>query len=139
MAKTSYFLLKSDPDEYGLAHLEQDGSTTWDGVTNPQALMALRKIKAQDVLLIYHSGGESALCGWAYASEDALADAVNPKLATVIIRFGGRLTTPVTLKEVKETQQFNNFALVRQGRLSTMEVPLEFIQWLKAKKCGFRP
>ncbi|MGZ6970025.1 MAG: EVE domain-containing protein, partial [Acidimicrobiia bacterium] len=38
---------------------------------------------------------------------------------------------PVTLAEVKQSNEFTNFALVRQSRLSTMAVPGEFIQWLR--------
>ncbi|MGH2387100.1 MAG: EVE domain-containing protein [Chloroflexota bacterium] len=41
--------------------------------------------------------------------------------------------TPVTLQEIKATHQFDDWALVRQGRLSTMSVPDSFAEWLHAK------
>jgi hypothetical protein len=37
----------------------------------------------------------------------------------------------VTLREIKESHQFDDWLLVRQGRLSTMEAPKEFWDWLK--------
>jgi predicted RNA-binding protein with PUA-like domain len=136
--KPNCYLLKSDPEDYSLHDLERDGATLWDGVKNPQALQAIRAIRAQDILLIYHSGGESAIVGWAIAEQDAAHGAENEKLATVVIRFGGWLNSPVTLKEIKETGRFAEFALVRQGRLSAMAVPAEFVQWLKSLKRGFK-
>jgi predicted RNA-binding protein with PUA-like domain len=37
---------------------------------------------------------------------------------------------PVTLREIKASHEFDDWALVRQGRLSTMPAPAEFWQWL---------
>ena len=38
---------------------------------------------------------------------------------------------PVTLREIKESHKFDDWALVRQGRLSTMPTPEEFWKWLQ--------
>ncbi|HEU5415835.1 MAG TPA: EVE domain-containing protein, partial [Candidatus Angelobacter sp.] len=32
-----YYLLKTEPSEYGFADLQKDLSTIWDGVSNPVA------------------------------------------------------------------------------------------------------
>ena len=40
-----YFLAKTEPGTYSIDDLERDGSTTWDGVTNPQAVRAIREMK----------------------------------------------------------------------------------------------
>jgi len=37
------------------------------------------------------------------------------------------------LKEIKQAEIFADFMLVRNGRLSVMECPEKFIQWLKVK------
>jgi predicted RNA-binding protein with PUA-like domain len=37
----------------------------------------------------------------------------------------------VTLREIKESHEFDDWALVRQGRLSTMSAPTEFWEWLQ--------
>ncbi len=36
-----------------------------------------------------------------------------------------------TLREIKESHQFDDWALVRMGRLSTMSAPTEFWAWLQ--------
>jgi hypothetical protein len=36
----------------------------------------------------------------------------------------------VTLREIKESHEFDDWLLVRQGRLSTMSAPAEFWAWL---------
>jgi hypothetical protein len=38
---------------------------------------------------------------------------------------------PVTLREIKESHKFDDWALVRMGRLSTMEAPAAFWTWLQ--------
>jgi predicted RNA-binding protein with PUA-like domain len=48
--------------------------------------------------------------------------------------FERRLKQPVTLREIKESHLFDDWALVRQGRLSTMSVPGDVVGWLKEKK-----
>jgi len=129
----SYFLAKSEPATYSLADLAREKQTTWDGVRNPQALKAIRSMKKGDTLLIYHSGGDSALVGWAKMVSDARPDPKDAKLAVVDVQYGGEFPEPTTLAQVKTSGLFPNFALVRQSRLSTMEVPEEFIDWLRAR------
>lgn len=135
----AYFLAKSDPSEYSLNDLKRDTETVWNGVKNPAALQAIRAMRQGDCILIYHSQGESSIVGWAYAAADSTPDPDNPKLAVVAIRYGGSLSQPLTLAEVKANESFSGFALVRQGRLSTMPVPIEFIRWLKSVRKDFKP
>lgn len=135
----AYFLAKSDPSEYSLHDLKRDGETVWNGVKNPAALQAIRAIRKGDCILIYHSQGESSIVGWAYATADSAPDPENSKLALVSIRYGGTLAQPLTLAEVKANADFAEFALVRQGRLSTMAVPVEFVRWLKTIRKDFKP
>ncbi len=52
----------------------------------------------------------------------------------VDMAFVRRLKQPVTLHEIKESHLFDDWALVRQGRLSTMSVPDNVVLWLKGKK-----
>ncbi len=139
MSKIAYFLAKSDPSEYSLADLERDRETLWNGVKNPAALQAIRAMRKDDCILIYHSQGESSIVGWAYAAADSYPDPDNPKLAVVPIRYGGKLATPLSLADVKANPAFADFALVRQGRLSTMPVPSDFIRWLKSVRKDFKP
>jgi hypothetical protein len=37
---------------------------------------------------------------------------------------------------VKQSHRFKDWALVRQGRLSTMAAPEEFVEWMRARYPG---
>jgi predicted RNA-binding protein with PUA-like domain len=130
----AYFLAKTDPQEYSIDNLAHDQKTTWDGVRNAQALRAIRTMKPGDDVLIYHSGGESALIGLARVTSDPRPNEHDDKSWVVDIEYVRRLVQPVTLHEIKETHQFDDWSLVRQSRLSTMEVPDTFVHWLREHK-----
>jgi predicted RNA-binding protein with PUA-like domain len=129
-----YFLAKTDPDTYSIADLERERTTVWDGVTNPQAVRAIREMRPGDRVFIYHSGGESAILGLARVKSDPRVDPKQPKLAVIDLEYTGRIDPPVTLKEIKATGKFDSWALVRQGRLSTMSVPDEFVAWIHKQR-----
>src|SRR5215813_10723378 len=122
-----YFLAKTDPDTYSIDDLEREERTTWDGVTNPQAVRAIREMKSGDRIFIYHSGGVSGVVGLATAKSEGRDDPKNPKSAVVDVQFDSRLDPPTTLSEIKQSKLFDDWALVRQGRLSTMAAPDHFV------------
>ena len=128
-----YYLAKSEPAVYSIDHLERDRKTVWDGVTNPQAVKAIRAMKPGDRVFVYHSGGVSAVVGIADVLSPGRDDAKNPKSAVVELAYGGRLKPPTSLAEVKQSGRFKDWALVRQSRLSTMEAPAEFVEWMRAR------
>lgn len=133
-----YFLAKTDPETYSLDDLERERKTAWDGVTNPQAVRAIREIKPNDRIFIYHSGGESAIVGLAVARSDPRDDPKNPKSAVVDLEFLARLEPPTSLHEIKQSKKFDDWALVRQGRLSTMAVPEKFAEWMRVRYPGVK-
>jgi predicted RNA-binding protein with PUA-like domain len=128
----AYFLAKSEPGVYSIGDLERDGQTVWDGVKNAAALLAIRAMRPGDTLLIYHSGGESVIVGVAEIVSEPRPDPNVEKSWVVDVRYRGRVDPPVSLRQVKESGLFNDFALVRQSRLSTMPVPQSFIDWLRS-------
>ncbi|MEZ5351042.1 MAG: EVE domain-containing protein [Bryobacteraceae bacterium] len=128
-----YFLAKSEPAVYSIDDLARDGTTTWDGVRNAQALRAIQAMAPGDLVFIYHSGGVSATVGWAKVVSAPRPDPADAKLTVVDLAYGGTLATPVPLAEVKQSGQFADWALVRQSRLSTMEAPPEFAQFVKQR------
>src|ERR1700687_3037218 len=132
----TYFLAKTDPETYSVEQLERDGHTVWDGVRNPQALRAIRDMKTGDRVFIYHSMGAAAIVGVADVIGDGRADPNNPKLAVADFRFRCNIEPPVTLREIKETGQFDDWALVRQSRLSTMAAPDKFVAWIRSLRTG---
>lgn len=127
-----FFLAKTDPETYPFEQLAREGHTVWDGVRNPQALRAIRDMKTGDRVFIYHSMSVAAIVGVADVVGDGRADPNNPKLAVADFRFRCRIEPPVTLREIKESGQFDDWALVRQSRLSTMAAPEKFVQWMRS-------
>lgn len=130
----AYFLAKTDPDSYSIDDLERDRETVWDGVRNAQALQAIREMRPGDNVLIYHSQGQAAIVGLARVVSEPRPDPKDNKSWVVDVAFVGRFAQPVTLREIKESHLFDDWKLVRQGRLSTMSVPENVVEWLKEKK-----
>ena len=128
-----YFLAKTDPETYSLDDLERDRKTAWDGVRNPQAIRAIREMRPGDRVFIYHSGGVSGIVGLAAVRSEPRDDPKNPKSAVVDLEFQSRLEPPVSLAEIKQSGKFADWALVRQGRLSTMAAPPKFVEWMRAR------
>ena len=128
-----YYLAKTEPSVYSIDDLQRDKKTVWDGVTNPQAVRAIKDMQPGDRVFIYHSGGVSAIVGLALVLSPGRPDPKNPKSAVVDLEFGARLEPPVSLAEIKATHKFDDWALVRQGRLSTMEAPEKFAKWIRAR------
>ncbi len=130
-----YYLAKTDPSTYSIDDFARDKETVWDGVKNAQALQAIRAMKRGDRVIIYHSQGEGSLRGLAEVVTDSTPDPKDEKLAVVKLKLIKQFSEPyVTLKEIKDSHLFYSFALVTQSRLSTMEAPTYFIDWLKSKK-----
>ena len=125
-----YFLAKSEPGVYSIDDLARDRRTVWDGVRNAQAARAILSMQPGDLVMIYHSGGESQIVGVARVAAAGRPDPKDPKSAVADLEFVSKLATPVTLRAVKECGLFADFALVRQSRLSTMEAPTKFVEWV---------
>ena len=123
------YLLKSEPDKYSFDDLLRDGETTWDGISNNQALLTLRNMKKGDKLVIYHSNvGKEAVGTAKVVSVDV--DPTNPKLPLVRIKPVKRLKTPKPLAAMREASVFDGSILFRQFRLSVVPLSEEQYDWL---------
>ena len=136
-----YYLAKTDPDTCSIDDLEREKRTEWDGVTNPQAVRAIRAMQPGDRVFIYHSGsnsggGVTGIVGLAKVQSAGRPDPKNPKSAVADLEFLARLDPPPSLADVKQSGRFNDWALVRQGRLSTMDAPDAFVEWMRARYPG---
>ncbi|KGQ20887.2 EVE domain-containing protein [Thermus filiformis] len=54
----AYWLLKSEPAEYGIEDLKREGRALWDGVRNYQARNHLLRMEVGDLCFFYHSSTE---------------------------------------------------------------------------------
>lgn len=129
----NYFLAKTDPETYSIADLARDRRTVWDGVRNAQALRAIREMRPGDRVFIYHSMSDACIVGLAKVTSEPRPDPKDAKLTVVDFEFVSTLEPPTTLREIKESNLFPDWALVRQGRLSTMAVPPAFVEWLRKR------
>jgi len=128
-----YFLAKTEPSTYSIDQLEKDKQTVWDGVRNPTAVRAILEMRPGDKVFVYHSGASPAVVGLARVGSEPKPDPKNPKSAIVEFEFAGKLEPAVTLAEIKQSKLFDDWALVRQGRLSTMAAPDKFVTWMRKK------
>jgi len=127
----AYFLAKTDPETYSIDDLKRDGKTVWDGVRNPAAVNAIKTMQPGDTVIIYHSQGQAAVVGLAKVVSTARPDPNEARSWVADFEYVQHAKRPVTLREVKESHKFDDWLLVRQGRLSTMSAPDEFWEWLQ--------
>jgi predicted RNA-binding protein with PUA-like domain len=130
-----YWLVKTEPSAYAFEDLRRDRKTRWDGVSNAQAQIHLRAMKAGDEVAVYHSG-EKAAVGLARVARAAFPDPGDPggRRVAVDLAAGEPLAAPVSLAMLREEPSFADSPLVRQGRLSV--VPLTSDQWKVLRRLG---
>lgn len=129
----AYFLAKTDPHTYSIDDLQREGTTIWDGVRNPAAVNAIKTMRPGDTVIIYHSQSEAAVAGLAKVVSPPRPATNDPRSWVADFKYVMHAKRRVTLREIKESHKFDDWALVRQGRLSTMAAPIEFWEWLQKK------
>ncbi len=122
------YLLKSEPDKYSFDDLLRDGTTTWDGIKNPQALITLRNMKKGESCVIYHSNTGKAAIGLAKVVSVTLAE--DGKTPLVTLKAGKRLKREKTLAEMRDSPLFTDSLLFRQFRLSVVPLTDAQFDWL---------
>jgi len=133
------WLLKTEPDDYAYDDLVRDTRTRWTGVSNAAAQKAMRGIKKGDEAFIYHTGKEKRIAGLATVAQGAYPDPDHPgttangdpKRVLVDLAPKKAATKDATLADIKADERFAEFALVKQSRLSAMEVPPKLATVLK--------
>jgi len=130
----NYWLVKTEPSTYSYDDLERARTAVWDGVKNPVALRNLRAMHPGDQVLVYHTGDEKAVVGWATVVSAPYADPKkkDPKLIVIDLRAHRRLPQPVTLAQIKADKTLSELPIVRQGRLSVS--PVTAPQWSRLLK-----
>jgi predicted RNA-binding protein with PUA-like domain len=132
----AFWLFKEEPGTYSFADLQRDGTTSWSGVSNPQAQKNLRAVKKGDRVFFYHTGGEKAVVGVMEVTADPTPDPADEagKRVVVTVKPLRKLKSPVTLAAIKADKAFAKWELVKQARLSVMPVPEGL--WAKIEKMG---
>ncbi len=145
-----YWLMKSEPDVFGIDHLAKmpDRTEHWDGVRNYQARNMMRdEMKPGDPVFFYHSNcAEPGIVGimevvregypdhTAFDPEqkyyDPKSDPDNPRWFMVDVKYVRHLKRNISLRELKGLADgpLADMPLLRKGnRLSIM--PVSARQW----------
>lgn len=130
------WLLKSDPEEYGIDELKKDNKTLWTGVRNYQARNNLRAMKKGDEALFYHSNSDKAIVAIVKVIKEAMPDptASEGDWTCIEIQFEKIISKPVTLEAMKAEKKLSQLLLIRNGRLSVM--PVTDDEWQTIIKMG---
>ena len=127
----NYWLFKSEPSNWSWHDQQKAGKKGegWDGVRNYQASNNMKKMKIGDLGFFYHSVIEKRIVGIVRVSQKWHLDPTDPtgRFGMVTVVAVKEVEKPVTLSEIKSEPLLNNFALVRQSRLSV--VPVSQNEW----------
>ncbi|MCX8019577.1 MAG: EVE domain-containing protein [Chitinophagaceae bacterium] len=120
----NYWLVKSDPEEYGWQDLIREKQTCWSGVRNFTARNYLLQMKKNDKVFFYHSSQGKQIVGIATVVKEAYPDPTTEdnRWMAVDLKPVKQLKKPVTLEEIKKEKKLSAMALVRMSRLSVQPV-----------------
>jgi len=120
----NYFLVKSEPFKYSWEQFNKDGRTFWDGVRNYQARNNLKEMKEGDLVLFYHSNEGKNVVGVAKVVREFYQDPTTDDTNWVVVDLSPveSLKHPVSLEQIKAEDSLKDISLIRQGRLSVMQL-----------------
>ena len=127
----AYWLFKSEPNTWSWQNQldKGDAGEGWDGVRNYQASNNMKAMEIGDLGFFYHSVNEKQIVGIVDVIERYHPDPTDAsgRFGMVTVRAVKTVTQPVTLAEMKAEPALEDFALIRQSRLSV--VPVNEAQW----------
>jgi predicted RNA-binding protein with PUA-like domain len=140
-AGPSYWLMKSEPNEFSIDDLKKKKRSIWDGIRNYQVRNMLRdEMKVGDFALFYHSSakdigvvGEMKIIANAYPDPtqfeptskyfDPQSKQKDPRWLSVDVQFVSKFKKLVPLSAIRDDKAFKHLPLVQKGnRLSIMHV-----------------
>ena len=119
-----YWLVKSEPYKYSWQDLLDDKWTYWDGVRNYQARNNLKEMKCKDLVLFYHSNEGKEVVGVSEVIKEFYQDPTTEDERWVVVDLKPvkTLENPVTLKTIKSDSKLSEIGLIKQSRLSVMQI-----------------
>ncbi len=142
----AYWLMKSEPDVFGIDDLKKVRREPWDGIRNYQVRNMMRDdMRTGDLAFFYHSNcKEPGIVGVMRIASAARPDPTQfdpesrycdpksnpdePRWLLVDVAYKRKLKRTISLTELKACEELADFTLVRRGnRLSVM--PVSAAEW----------
>jgi len=143
----NYWLMKTEPNEFGIDDLERVGTEPWDGVRNYQARNFMRDdMRIGDRVFFYHSNckvpgivGIAEVASKPYPDPtqfdpdsnyyDPKSDPDDPRWMLVDVRYKRHTQRTISLREIKQhADALEGLQLIKRGnRLSVM--PIDRQHW----------
>ena len=130
--------MKSEPNVWSIDQQKKAGNkgAPWDGVRNYQAAKNLRNMKKGDLCFFYHSNIGKEIVGIVEIIKEAFLDKTdkNKRFVAVQVKFKEKLKRPVTLDNIKKNKDLSHLSLIKQSRLSVMNIDSK--SWKILNKMG---
>ncbi|MSO99937.1 MAG: EVE domain-containing protein [Acetobacteraceae bacterium] len=122
-----YWLVKSEPDAFSWDNQVANGVEPWTGVRNHSAKLNLKAMKKGDLAFFYHSNVGKEIVGVVEVAREAYPDTSAEKgdWVCVDMKTVAPVPKPVTLVAIKAEPALAGIPLIRQSRLSVMELSPE--------------
>ena len=139
----AFWLMKSEPEAYGIDDLRREGSTLWDGIRNYQARNFMRSMAIGDQAFFYHSNCKPpGIIGLMEVEEIGLVDPTQfdpdakyfdpkskreqPRWDCARLRFLGEYRELLSLEQLREIYSEEQLPVIKRGnRLSILPVPAD--------------
>ena len=147
------WLMKSEPDVYGIDTLEREGRTGWDGIRNYQARNFMRDdMRVGDEVLFYHSNAKPpGVAGLARVSKlgvvdhtqfdpkdghyDSKSDPADPRWLMFDLKAKKKLRQFVPLQDLKDNSKLKDMLVVQRGQRLSIQ-PVTLAEWREVLKMG---
>lgn len=135
----NHWLMKSEPDVFGIDTLKAKRVAPWDGVRNYQARNYMREMKVGDRVLFYHSNAKpSGVAGLAEVARTAYPDHTSwdpksdyfdagstpekPRWDMVDVKYVATFKRLLSLDELRGIAELSDMVLFSRSRLSVQPV-----------------
>lgn len=143
MSDKRYWLMKSEPDVYGIDDLQRDGQEPWDGIRNYEARNFMRdQMRVGDFALFYHSNAKPpSIVGLMKIASEPYSDPTqfdpenhyfdpqsskdNPRWQLVDVDFHSKFEQPISRDELAKDPILSDMQLFKRNRLSITPVTEE--------------
>jgi predicted RNA-binding protein with PUA-like domain len=122
-----YWLVKSEPDAFSWDQQVENDVEPWTGVRNHTAKLNLKAMKKGDLAFFYHSNVGKEIVGVVEVAREAYPDPTAEKgdWVSVDMKAVSPVPKPVALTTIKAEPELAGIPLIRQSRLSVMEISPE--------------